>query len=158
MAAFQADLPIALSLVSGASTGGRAAGPFLDLLAEATLKSDADVLADAQRAADKARRNTADALHTDPQWTPTRQRKDPLDASIAVLRHRRLGDTLVYLTGPAGSADMGRIGSLRGAYPAIVAGTLGSDDPHPSTMDGLLALSATDGADFARAWDGVRGW
>jgi uncharacterized protein (DUF58 family) len=160
MAAFSADLPIALSLVSGATAGGRAAGAFLDLLAEATLHSDADIVAGVERAAVEGRRSTAAALHTgDTQWTPVRRHaKDPLDASIAVLRHRRLGDTLVFLTGPGGSGDVGRIGTLRGAYPAIVAGTLGSADPAPSMMDGLLGLSAVGGTDFARAWDGVRGW
>jgi len=159
-AAFTADLPIALCLVSGATVGGRGAVPFLDLLAEATLRSDADVAAATERAVAEARRSTAEALHTAlPQWTaPGRRTGDPLDATIAVLRHRRLGDTLVFLTGPGGSADVGRVGSLRGAYPAIVAGTLGTEDPVPSMMDGLLGLSAVDGADFARAWDGVRGW
>jgi uncharacterized protein (DUF58 family) len=88
------------------------------------------------------------SLHETPQ----------LDPAIASLRHRRPGDTLVALTGPVGPDDLGRIGSLRGAYPTVVVGALGVADGTASTMEGLLVLAAGDGADFARAWDGVRAW
>jgi uncharacterized protein (DUF58 family) len=81
-----------------------------------------------------------------------------LDPAVAGLRHRRPGDTLVVLTGPVGPDDLGRVGSLRGAYPTVVVGTLGVTDGSSSTMEGLLVLGAGDGADFARAWDGVRAW
>jgi hypothetical protein len=64
----------------------------------------------------------------------------------------------VVLTGPVGPDDLGRVGSLRGAYPTVVVGTLGVTGGSPSTMEGLLVLAAGDGADFARAWDGVRAW
>jgi len=88
----------------------------------------------------------------------TLQATEPLDPAVASLRHRRPGDTLVVLTGPVGPDDLGRVGSLRGAYPTVVVATLGVTDGSPSTMEGLLVLAAGDGADFARAWDGVRTW
>jgi uncharacterized protein (DUF58 family) len=152
VAAARADLPLALVLVSGGQPIGGdgrrhpAIRAYLDALAEAELhEGDAAALAEA----------------------------------AARLRQRRLGDTLVYLTGPGSAAsgrsgaesavkrpelggslpeDLGEIGALRGAYPSIVVGTLGGDDPIPSTVEGLLILAAADGADFAAAWDGVRSW
>jgi uncharacterized protein (DUF58 family) len=81
-----------------------------------------------------------------------------LDPAVSRLRHKRQGDTLVVLTGPVGPDDLGRVGSLRGAYPTVVVGTLGVLDGIPSTMEGLLVLAAGDGAGFARAWDGVGRW
>lgn len=131
MSAFREELPVTLHLVSGGAATGRATRPFLDLLAEA-------------------------ALHPPTATGP--RRRDSLDLAIALLRHRKQGDTLIYLTGSGGAADIGRVGALRGAYPSIVAGTLGATEDSPSTLDGLLVLAATDGPDFARSWDGVRAW
>jgi uncharacterized protein (DUF58 family) len=129
------ELPVVLRLVSGASAGSGSRShdtrAYLDLLAEAEL-----------RAGEPA----------------PRRRRDSLDVAIAVLRHRRLGDTLVFVTGAGRVDDLGRVGSLRGAYPSIVAGALGTDEPPSSTVDGLLVLAAADGPAFARAWDGVRAW
>jgi uncharacterized protein (DUF58 family) len=104
-------------------------------------------------AADKIARPYLDVLAE-----ATLQATEPLDPAVASLRHRRPGDTLVVLTGPVGPEDLGRVGSLRGAYPTVVVATLGIADGSPSTMEGLLVLAAGDGADFARAWDGVRAW
>ncbi|MEV4514335.1 DUF58 domain-containing protein [Dactylosporangium sp. NPDC049525] len=85
--------------------------------------------------------------------------EDQLDATVAQLRTRRVGDTLVYLTGPGGVADLGRVGTLRAAYPSLVAGAFGTTDGEvPTALDGLQVLSAADGADFAAAWDGVGAW
>jgi hypothetical protein len=136
VAAAREELPLVLRLVSGASAGTNAGRrkdtrAYLDLLAEADLRAGEPV---------------------------TRRRRDSLDIAIAVLRHRRLGDTLVYVTGAGRADDLGRVGSLRGAYPSIVAGVLGTDEPPSSTVDGLLVLAAEDGPAFARAWDGVRAW
>lgn len=83
---------------------------------------------------------------------------DDLDRAVARLRHRRAGDTLIYLTGPGDAADLGTVGSLRGGYPTIVVGTLGNTRATPSTVEGMTVLSARDGADFAAEWDGVRTW
>jgi uncharacterized protein (DUF58 family) len=84
---------------------------------------------------------------------------DELDATVAQLRTRRAGDTLVYLTGPGGVADLGRVGTLRAAYPSLVAGAFGTADGEvPTALEGLQVLSAADGADFAAAWDGVSAW
>ncbi len=78
--------------------------------------------------------------------------------SVAVesLRARRVGDTLLYLTGPPNEEDLGTVAGLRGAYPSIIAavfGPVGFTD-----TAGLLVVAAADGADFAAAWDGVRAW
>ncbi len=84
---------------------------------------------------------------------------DQLSSTVAQLRTRRAGDTLVYLTGPGGVADLGRVGTLRAAYPSLVAGAFGTTDGEvPTALDGLQVLSAADGADFAAAWDGVGAW
>ncbi|PZF84311.1 DUF58 domain-containing protein, partial [Micromonospora deserti] len=47
---------------------------------------------------------------------------DALRAAASRLRQERLGDTLVFLTGPGGRGDLGHVGALRGAYPSVVAG------------------------------------
>ncbi|MET7423324.1 DUF58 domain-containing protein [Dactylosporangium sp. NPDC005555] len=84
---------------------------------------------------------------------------DGLSSTVAQLRTRRDGDTLVYLTGPGGTADLGRVGTLRAAYPSLVAGAFGTAEGEvPTALDGLQVLAATDGADFAAAWDGVGAW
>jgi hypothetical protein len=78
---------------------------------------------------------------------------------IRSLRTGRLGDTLVFLTGPGGKADLGAVSGLRGPYPVVVAGVFGDRDGAPvSAGDGLIVIEAEDGAQFAAAWDGVRGW
>jgi uncharacterized protein (DUF58 family) len=74
------------------------------------------------------------------------------------LRQQRVGDTLLYLTGAGGLADLGQVTALRGPYPAVVVGVLGSDTPAPSTVHNVLVLDAADGVEFAAAWDGVRSW
>jgi hypothetical protein len=78
---------------------------------------------------------------------------------IRSLRTGRLGDTLVFLTGPGGKADLGAVSGLRGPYPVVVAGVFGDRDGAPvSAGDGLIVIEAEDGTQFAAAWDGVRGW
>jgi uncharacterized protein (DUF58 family) len=83
---------------------------------------------------------------------------DPLEAAVARLRNRRSGDTLLYLTGPPDPDDLGRVASLRGAYPSIIAGVFGAVEGGLSTTAGLLVVGAVDGPDFAAGWDGVRAW
>ncbi|AGL15920.1 DUF58 domain-containing protein [Actinoplanes sp. N902-109] len=82
-----------------------------------------------------------------------------LDATVRSLRQGRLGDTLVYLTGPGGRGDLGVVGGLRGTYPVVLAGVLGerTGDPVPAT-GGIIVIEAESGEQFAGAWDGVRGW
>ena len=41
---------------------------------------------------------------------------------------------------------------------AVVAAVFGTDAPAPSTVHSVLILNATDGPEFAAAWDGVRSW
>ena len=84
-----------------------------------------------------------------------------LEATVRSLRQGRLGDTLVYLTGPGGRAGLGTVGALRGPYPVVITALLGGDPAQASGGGGgagVIVIEAADGAEFAAAWDGVRGW
>ncbi|MDY7089675.1 MAG: DUF58 domain-containing protein [Actinomycetota bacterium] len=82
-----------------------------------------------------------------------------LGATLRRVRAQRLGDTLVFLTGPGGRDELGAVGALRGPYPVVMAGLLGDRDGAPvSGGDGLIVIEAADGSEFAAAWDSVRGW
>jgi uncharacterized protein (DUF58 family) len=81
-----------------------------------------------------------------------------LDATLRRLRAQRLGDTLVFLTGPGGRADLGTVSALRGTYPVVLAALFGDRDAAPVAGDRMIVIEAADGAEFAAAWDGVRGW
>jgi hypothetical protein len=86
-------------------------------------------------------------------------RPGDLTQTLRRMRSQRLGDTLVFLTGPGGRADLGEVSALRGPYPIVLAGLLGDRDAAPvSSGDGLIVVEAADGPEFAAAWDGVRGW
>ncbi|SNY25859.1 Protein of unknown function DUF58 [Paractinoplanes atraurantiacus] len=86
-------------------------------------------------------------------------RDGDLAATLRRMRSQRLGDTLVFLTGPGGRGDLGSVSGLRGPYAVVLAGLLGDRDGAPvSAGDGLIVIDAADGAEFAAAWDGVRGW
>lgn len=82
---------------------------------------------------------------------------DPLSAATARLRQQRLGDTLVFLTGPGGTEGLAAIGALRPAYPVLVVGLFGDTASAPAA-DGMLVIAAADGAEFAADWDGARRW
>jgi uncharacterized protein (DUF58 family) len=79
-----------------------------------------------------------------------------LAATLRRLRHYRLGDTLVYLTGEARGEDLAAVGALRSGYPTIVAGVFGAAGL--DTVDGAHLLAVPDGAAFALAWDGIGQW
>jgi uncharacterized protein (DUF58 family) len=81
-----------------------------------------------------------------------------LRSAVERLRIRRLGDTLVYLTGPSNEDDLGIVATLRGAYPSIITGVFGPVESGLATNAGMLVVTAMDGADFAGAWDGIRAW
>jgi uncharacterized protein (DUF58 family) len=87
---------------------------------------------------------------------------DALTTTVRRLRQQRLGDTLVFLTGPGGRADLGAVSGLRDTYPVLIAGLLGAGDAAPVSGGdggrGLIVVEAEDGDRFASAWDGVRGW
>ncbi|SCF02732.1 Uncharacterized conserved protein, DUF58 family, contains vWF domain [Micromonospora coriariae] len=83
---------------------------------------------------------------------------DALRAATTRLRQDRLGDTLIFLTGPGGRAELGHVGALRGAYPSVVVGVFGAAEPTPAGTAGLVVVDAADGARFAAEWDGVRRW
>ncbi|WFE56875.1 DUF58 domain-containing protein [Micromonospora sp. WMMD712] len=134
-AALRADLPVSLLLVApeGLATpegpAGEAAGAGIGPL---------DRLA-------AARLDTGDATAA-------------LRAAATRLRRDRLGDTLVFLTGPGGRGELGRLGALRGAYPSVVVGVFGAAEPTPAGATGMVVVDAADGAAFAAEWDGVRRW
>jgi uncharacterized protein (DUF58 family) len=82
-----------------------------------------------------------------------------LTQQLRRLRAQRLGDTLVFLTGPGGRGDLGAVSGLRGPYPVVIAGLFGDRDAAPvSAGDGMIVIEADNGPQFASAWDGVRGW
>ncbi|MFI6074047.1 DUF58 domain-containing protein [Actinoplanes sp. NPDC051343] len=82
-----------------------------------------------------------------------------LTRTLRRMRTQRLGDTLVFLTGPGGRKDLGEVSALRGPYPVVMAALFGDRDSAPvSGGDGLIVIEADTGQDFAAAWDGVRGW
>ncbi|MFF5180030.1 DUF58 domain-containing protein [Micromonospora sp. NPDC000316] len=83
---------------------------------------------------------------------------DALRATTTRLRQDRLGDTLIFLTGPAGRDELGHVGALRGAYPSVVVGVFGATEPTATGATGLVVVDAADGAQFAAEWDGVRRW
>ncbi|MFF4875492.1 DUF58 domain-containing protein [Micromonospora sp. NPDC000668] len=83
---------------------------------------------------------------------------DALRAATTRLRQDRLGDTLIFLTGPGGRGELGHVGALRGAYPSVVVGVFGATEPTPAGATGLVVVDAADGAQFAAEWDGVRRW
>jgi uncharacterized protein (DUF58 family) len=133
VATLAADIHVELQLLSGAAAAGgltSEAGPMLDLLAEAELQADSA---------------GEDELPV-------------LAQAVQRLRVRRIGDTLLFLTGPASQEDLGVLAGLRGAYPSIIAGVFGTVESGLSASAGVLLLAATDGADFAAAWDGIRAW
>lgn len=83
---------------------------------------------------------------------------DVLRAALTRLRQDRLGDTLVFLTGPGVRGDLGHVGALRGAYPSVVVGMFGAAEPTAAGTAGLVVVDAADGAEFAAEWDGIRRW
>ncbi|MET8833228.1 DUF58 domain-containing protein [Micromonospora sp. NPDC004540] len=83
---------------------------------------------------------------------------DVLRAALTRLRQDRLGDTLIYLTGPGARGDLGHVGALRRAYPSVVVGMFGAAEPTAAGAAGLVVVDAADGAEFAAEWDGIRRW
>ena len=82
-----------------------------------------------------------------------------LTQRVRQLRSQRLGDTLVFLTGPGARGEVGVVGALRGPYPVVMAVLFGDRDGAPlSAGEGMIVIEAEDGPQFAAAWDGVRGW
>ncbi|MBM0279432.1 DUF58 domain-containing protein [Micromonospora tarensis] len=135
-AAHRADLPVLLLFVAPESTPpAEAQSPAGEVDATRAL-GPLDRLAAAELAAE------ADAVR----------------AATTRLRQDRLGDTLVFLTGPGGRDELGHVGALRGAYPSVVVGVFGAAEPTPPGAAGLVVVDAADGAQFAAEWDGVRRW
>ena len=130
-AAVREDLPIVLHTVSGHAVPGH----------RGSARAHLDALAEAE---------PRPGIEDDPRLADAATR----------LRQYRPGDTLVYLTGTAGLADLGLVSALRGPFPSVVAGVFGPVDPQdPGTGgSGMLMLRAEDALDFAAEWDGVSRW
>lgn len=166
-AAFREDLPIVLHLVSEGTVSegtvresestpagrgtSRSTRKFLDLLAEAMLHADPGAIA-GSGPADGAQPRTGRS------WKP----QGALYNVTSRLRQQRVGDTLVYLTGPGGREDLGLVSALRGSYPSVVVTVFGEASPDSpaggsASIDaGLVVLDAADGTDFAAEWDRLR--
>jgi uncharacterized protein (DUF58 family) len=84
--------------------------------------------------------------------------EEVLRTAMSRLRQERLGDTLVFLTGPGARDELGHVGALRGPYPSVVVGMFGAAGPTPTAAAGLTVVDAADGAEFAAEWDGIRRW
>ena len=138
VAAVREAVHVELRLVSGASAGAKAGSAARGSPSQAGTQSDVGPLLDLLAEADPG--------------------PGELRPAVERLRVRRLGDTLLYLTGPPNQDDLGAVAGLRGAYPSIIAGVFGAVEGGLAATAGLLVLGATDGADFAAAWDGVRAW
>lgn len=133
VAAVQADVHVELALMSGAAASGAGlAGP-------AVVGPMLDLLAEAT-------------------LVPGPRDAALLRSAVEGLRLRRLGDTLIVLTGPPDEEELGAVAALRGAYPSIIVGVFGQVESGLGAVAGLLVVGASDGADFAAAWDGVRAW
>ncbi|MEV4758342.1 DUF58 domain-containing protein [Micromonospora sp. NPDC049559] len=85
-------------------------------------------------------------------------RQDPLRIATDRLRQERIGDTLVFLTGPGGREDLGYLGALHGAYPSVVVAVFGASGQSPGGAAGMVMIDAADGTEFAAEWDGVQRW
>lgn len=177
-AARREGLPVTLLLVvDGASPapdrsrrpagGGRRPGgeDYLDRLAEVELRADAPgggaVAASGgpATATDGAGTTNAGAASGGATSAGGASGGGALGTATTRLRQERLGDTLVYLTGPGGRDDLGYVGALRGAYPSVVVGVC--DDAggrSPVATGGMVVIDAADGAAFAAEWDGIQRW
>ena len=126
LAARREDLPMALLLVSGATTAG------------------------GRRITPPRRTWTAHRGHPARDERPRRGRCG--GCGRAARRH----PGLPHRAGRA--ADLGAVGALRGAYPRRGRRAVRRPTARPrSAGDGLIVIEAADGAEFAAAWDGVRG-
>lgn len=141
-AAVRENLPLTLLMVAEKSGG---TGDYLDRLAEAGLVEAGLV-------------------------EGTGSAGEMLRAATDRLRQQRLGDTLVFLTGPGARHELGLLGALRPPYAAVIATVFGppaQKKPGPDTgapghapsgVAGMVVIDAADGAEFAAEWDGVRAW
>jgi uncharacterized protein (DUF58 family) len=153
-AARREDLPVTLLLVaddraadeSAPGAAGRApTGPGLGTTAGAPTSTGG---------IDDLDRLAAAVLRREPGDDPVA----PLRTTTTRLRQDRLGDTLVFLTGPGARADLGYLEALRGAYPSVLVAVFGGGPGGPTGASRLLVIEPADGADFAAEWDGVRRW
>jgi hypothetical protein len=173
VAAVREDIHVELRLVSGvaAGTGQVEVGPLLDLLAEASLVREPrrgvprgggrglvreQVPGEVSVTGSGSGAGAGSGSEDGAGWTPPPP--ELLRTAVERLRVRRVGDTLLFLTGPPDEDDLGVLAGLRGAYPSIIAGVFGPVEGGLATTAGLLVVGAANGADFAAACDGVRAW
>ncbi len=133
VAALRAGLHVNLQIVGGAAIGGSEGSlgtqTFMDTIAEAELTGESELTGETSMAF------AIDRLHA-----------------------RRLGDTLVVLTGVHGENDIAPIASLRGMYPSILVAVIGGEVSRTSSDAGMLVIGAKDADEFSSVWDEVRSW
>ncbi|MFU8849382.1 DUF58 domain-containing protein [Micromonospora sp. SL1-18] len=158
-AAVREDLPVALLLVAPAdeeptdgSRSRRDARPAFIRSGAPPSGAEAELWPPAELASSKSPLDRLAAVEL------ADGNEDTLRTTVSRLRQERLGDTLIFLTGPGAHTDLGHVGALRGAYPSLVVGVFGAAQPTPPGAAGLLVIDAADGAEFAAGWDGIRRW
>jgi hypothetical protein len=155
-AARREELPVTLLLVADPGVGD----DFLDRLAAAELRNGSAARAGSTRPVDPTGALGGPAggsSSADPTGLGDAA-GDPLRAVLNRLRQQRLGDTLIFLTGPGARDDLGQLGTLRPAYPSVLVGIFGDGARPPGETAGVQVLDIADGAEFAAEWEGVRRW
>jgi len=157
-AAARTDLPVTLVMVVDLPADGAdaASGHPLDRLTAVTLRAGCG--------------QVADAAASDPRIAGD---GGVLRAAVARLRQQRLGDTVVFLTGPGDPQGPARVGGLRATYPVVLVGRFTGPAPPPAAgtaprpmgagssaarsapTSGMVVIDVVDGAHFAANWDGV---
>jgi uncharacterized protein (DUF58 family) len=143
-AATREELPVTLLLVADPGGGEN----FLDRLAAAELRPGPH----------GAARGAAGPNSPAGPGGGAGPTNDPLGTVTNRLRQQRLGDTLIFLTGPGARDDLSQLGTLRVAYPSVLVGIFGGGERTPAASAGLVVLDVADGTEFAAEWDGVRRW
>ena len=93
------------------------------------------------------------------RWTgppPAGVADDARPRATAGCAQDRLGDTLVFLTGPGGRDDLGAVGALRGAYPSVMVGVFGGrPTPAPPARPAWCVIDAAQDGDGVRRRPGT---
>jgi uncharacterized protein (DUF58 family) len=76
-----------------------------------------------------------------------------LGAELLRLRGDRGGTALVVVTGVAAEHDIAEAAALRRRFERVVVVSVGSGAPEMQQFPGVRVINATDGDDFARAWN-----
>jgi uncharacterized protein (DUF58 family) len=154
------DLPVDLVLVSGADPLAGITAPAgtapVGTAPAGTARTPSTPVQRGGPAAIRHHMDTLAAVELATELGEADAAREALQACVRRLRQRRLGDTVVLLTGSA--EPVAAIGALRGAYPSIMIGILGRPEAPAASLPDLRIFAAVDGGEFARAWDGLGAW